>query len=166
MIRVLPTLAWAHLELGDVATAREAAVQAIPWERAEDYRLFLPEALRVRAMVAAREGRAAEAEGTLEEGLALARHMRYPYAEARLLHVYGELNLQTGAVGPACKRLEAALAIFRRLGAWWDAAQVERTLAGLGAPGEPATAGPGADIDKAPAGSQRGDHALDHGRYA
>jgi hypothetical protein len=46
------------------------------------------------------------------------------------------LNLQTGAVGPACKRLQAALAIFRRLGAGWDAAQVERTLAGLGAPGE------------------------------
>jgi hypothetical protein len=117
-------------------------------------------------MVAVREGRQAEAEGTLEEGLALARHMHYPYAEARLLHVYGELNLQTGAVGPACKRLEAALAIFRRLGARWDAAHVERTLASLGAPGEPATAGPGADIDKAPAGSQRGDHALDHGRYA
>ena len=54
-----------------------------------------------------------------------------PYAEGRLLHVYGEMNVQKGKPEPAGERLEAALAIFRRLGARKDAGPVERALADL-----------------------------------
>jgi transposase len=47
--------------------------------------------------------------------------MPYPYAEARLLHVYGLMHAQKGGPEPARERLEAALALFRRLGARKDA---------------------------------------------
>jgi hypothetical protein len=62
----------------------------------------------------------------------LTRGMPYPYAEARLLHVYGAMHLQKGEPGPARERLEAALAIFRRLGARKDAERTKQLLAALG----------------------------------
>ena len=65
-------------------------------------------------MMRIRQERWAEAEQSLEEGLALARRMPYPYAEARLLHVYGQMHLEKGEPGPAPERLEAALAIFQQ----------------------------------------------------
>jgi tetratricopeptide (TPR) repeat protein len=85
--------------------------------------------LRVQAMIAIQKGRWDEAIAALEEGLELARSMPYPYAEGRLLHVYAELYLQKGEPGPARECLEAALAIFRRLGARKDVERVEHALA-------------------------------------
>ena len=95
---------------------------------------MLPDALWMQATVATRQERWDEAEQALEEGLTLARSMPYPYAEARLLHVYGEMHVQKGELEPARKRLEAALAIFRRLDARKDVEQVECALADLQPP--------------------------------
>jgi hypothetical protein len=61
--------------------------------------------------------------------------MPYPYAEARLLHVCGRLHIQKGEPEAARERLEAALAIFRRLGARVDVALAEQALSTL--PGTP-----------------------------
>ena len=47
--------------------------------------------------------------------------MPYPYAEARLPYLDGQLQAATGEPGPARMRLEAAPTIFRRLGARQDA---------------------------------------------
>jgi hypothetical protein len=60
--------------------------------------------------------------------------MPYSHAEGRLLHVYGEMHVAEGEPGPAQERLEAALAIFRRLGARKDAERVEQALADLQRP--------------------------------
>jgi tetratricopeptide (TPR) repeat protein len=128
---LLPPYAWAHLELGDGATAAAIARQASADARARNDRLALADALRVQAMVAIRQQRRTDAEQALEEGLTLARSMPYPYVEARLLHLYGVLHLQQNEPGQAAHRLDAALAIFRRLGAHRDAAQVEDALAAL-----------------------------------
>jgi hypothetical protein len=57
--------------------------------------------------------------------------MQYPYAEARLLQVYGQLHAQQGDHEPARARLGAALAIFRRLGARKDIERTEHLLAAL-----------------------------------
>jgi hypothetical protein len=73
------------------------------------------DALRVQAMVATRQHHWSEAEQALEEGLTLARSMPYPYAEGRLLHVYGLMHVHKGEPELARERLEAALAIFRGL---------------------------------------------------
>jgi tetratricopeptide (TPR) repeat protein len=122
-------LAWAYLEMGDVAAAGELVGHAVRRARGERYGFALVEAQRVQAAVAIRQGRWEEAERALEEGLALARSMPYPYGEARLLHVYGQMHVAKGEPGPARERLEAALAIFRRLGARLDVERVERALA-------------------------------------
>jgi tetratricopeptide (TPR) repeat protein len=128
---LLPVLAWAQLEQDQVAQAAAAVDQALARARPEEMRLVLVEALRVAALIAIRQGRWAEAERSLEEGIALARSMPYPYAEARLLAVAGRRHAALGASGPARERLEAALATFRRLGAHTDAALTEQALTAL-----------------------------------
>jgi tetratricopeptide (TPR) repeat protein len=132
---LLPVLAWAHLALGEVAQAGDVVEQAIRRTRPEGLRLALVEALRVRAMVAARQERWEEAERALAEGLALAQAMPYPYAEARLLHLSGRLHADRGQPAAARERLATALAIFQRLGARTDVEQVERDLAARGTAG-------------------------------
>jgi hypothetical protein len=82
-------------------------------------------------MVAIRRGAWEAAEGALAEGLALSRNVRYPHGEARLLYQYGLLASKQGEPGQARERLEAALAIFRRLGARKDAERAEQDLATL-----------------------------------
>jgi tetratricopeptide (TPR) repeat protein len=123
-------LAEAHLALGEVVEAEQVVARAIAAARDEQARLLLVEALRVQAMVRIKQGRWAEAERALEEGLSLARGMPYPYGVARLWHVSGELHLQKGE--PARERLQEALALFWRLGARKDA---ERVAQALGEPG-------------------------------
>jgi predicted HTH transcriptional regulator len=51
--------------------------------------------------------------------------------EARTLRVYAVIHLQKEEPEPARERLEAALAIFRRLGARIDAEQVEQAITSL-----------------------------------
>jgi hypothetical protein len=117
--------------MGHVAVAEEMVGQAVARVRSQGHRLALVNALWVQAMIATRQGRWEDAELALEEGLSLARRMLYPYAEGRLLHVYGQMHVAKGEPGPARERLEAALAIFRRLGARKDAECIEGTLTAL-----------------------------------
>jgi tetratricopeptide (TPR) repeat protein len=124
-------LAWAHLELGDLGHAADLLARALARARAECDRLTLVSALRIQALACMRQQRWDDAQGSLEEGLALARAMPHPYAEARLLHVYGLLYAQKQELAPAHERLEAALAIFRRLGAPNHAEQVEQAITSL-----------------------------------
>jgi tetratricopeptide (TPR) repeat protein/transcriptional regulator with XRE-family HTH domain len=132
--QALAILAWAHVELGDVAAADEVVGQAITRARAMNYRLAWVNALRVQAMVRICQERWVEAEQTLEEGLTMARSLPYPYGEARLLHVYGQMHAKRGEPGRARGRLEAALIIFRRLGARKDAERVEQAIVALQQP--------------------------------
>jgi tetratricopeptide (TPR) repeat protein len=129
---VLPNLAWACLELGEVAQAHDLALQAVQRARAEGNLPGLADNLRIQALVAIRQGCWEEARQALDEGLPLARSMPYPYAEARLLHVYGQLLATAGERGLAQERLEAALALFRRLGARKDLEQAAQLLTMLG----------------------------------
>jgi tetratricopeptide (TPR) repeat protein len=131
---LLPVLAWAQLELGQTDEAAEAAEQAIRRARSEGMRLVLVEALRVQALVALRREQWSEAAGSLEEGLALAREMPYPYAEARLLQVAGALHAQKGKPEAAWERLHAAQELFARLDARADLAAVARMMETLPSP--------------------------------
>jgi tetratricopeptide (TPR) repeat protein len=123
-------LARVHLALGEVDLAAAVVAQVVAGERARQHRPALCEALWVRALVAIRQERWAEAEQALREGLELARTIGFPYAEARLLHAWGTLHARRMA-SPADReqargRLMEALALFQRLGACGDAEQVAR----------------------------------------
>jgi len=131
VIPLLPRLAWAHLELGQVRQAEEVATGAVRRAQTGPYRLALVDALWVRALIAQRRERWNQARRTLDTGLRQAQGMRYPYAEARLLHVYGEVYAQQDAPEEARERLTTALAIMRRLGARHDAERVAQTIANI-----------------------------------
>jgi Tfp pilus assembly protein PilF len=128
VLPLLLVLARAQLELGETDQAAVSAGQCVRHVRETNSRRPLAEALWVQALAALRQGDAHTAEHALEEGLTLAGAMPYPHGEARLLHTYGLLHIQQGEVDQASERLEAALAIFRRLGARRDAARVEQEL--------------------------------------
>jgi tetratricopeptide (TPR) repeat protein/transcriptional regulator with XRE-family HTH domain len=128
---MLPSLALASLHLGDTAAAATTASRAVGRARAERILIALPEALRVAALVAAEQERWDEAAAALAEGLALTKGFRYPYAEARLRATSGLLAMRKQAPEQAQECLEAALTIFRRLGARKDGQQTEQALATL-----------------------------------
>jgi hypothetical protein len=128
---LLPVLAWAQLQLWQLDEAAETVEAALRRALPEEMRLVVVEALRVQALVALRRERWDAAAVSLEEGLALSRDMPYPYAEARLLQVYGSLHAQHGEPEAARERLEAAQAIFAQLGARQDRARVEQALGAL-----------------------------------
>jgi uncharacterized protein HemY len=88
--------------------------------------------LRVEAMVLSHGGQWGEAEGAFTEAVSLARSTSNPYAEARALHEWGRMCLQTGVPQHAQKMLEEALAIFRRLGARPYIERAEQALAECG----------------------------------
>jgi tetratricopeptide (TPR) repeat protein len=128
---VLPRLAQAYLELGETSRASELIGQAVEFVRATSDVLSLAEVLWVQALVATRQEHWEEAESALEESLRLTRSLPYPYLEARTLQVFSRLHLQREDPRQAREKLEAALAIFRRLGARKDVEQAECDLASL-----------------------------------
>ncbi len=128
---LLPRLAWTHLELGDTDLAATLATESVERARTQGHRVALVDALWVRGMVATRRRQWGEATQALEEGLALARGMRYPYAEACMLETDGLMRRARGEGGAARARIEAAVALFTCLGARKDVARVEQLLAGF-----------------------------------
>jgi tetratricopeptide (TPR) repeat protein len=127
-ILLVSTLAWTYLELGDLGRADAHIELALGRARAASDGRTLPDLLRVLALVRVQQGRWAEATAALEEGLTLAWNTPYPYAEGRLLHDFGVLHLKRGQTEQARQRLEAALAIFRRLGARKHIERAEQLL--------------------------------------
>jgi predicted negative regulator of RcsB-dependent stress response len=125
---LLPLLAWSHLELCQFAQAEAVLQQSLSRARAARLTLYLVEALWVQALMAIRHRQWEMAYDSLEEGLTLARDSTNPYAEARLLHLYGDMHAQQGESGLARERFEAALLIFQRLGAGKRVEQLQLAL--------------------------------------
>ena len=116
IVRLLPYLAWAYLELGDGDRAEEVVLEGIERARAQGHRLALVELLRVRGMVMARRRRWDVAEHVFQEAVSVARSIRYPYAEARALYEWGLMYAGKPESRQARERLEEASEIFRGLG--------------------------------------------------
>jgi tetratricopeptide (TPR) repeat protein/transcriptional regulator with XRE-family HTH domain len=128
---LLPVLAQAHLEQGDVGQAKALTASSVARSTDANLRLVMSDTLRVRALVALREGSWQDAVDALEDALALSRALPSPYAEAKALYVFGLLHERKGEREQAQERLMAALAILNQLGERFYAEQVERALAGL-----------------------------------
>ncbi|HEX6800339.1 MAG TPA: AAA family ATPase [Ktedonobacterales bacterium] len=128
---LLPLLAWAHLEAGNLQRAEEVTAEALSRCRSERHQVALLDALRVRALLAIRLERWDQAAAALDEAISLARTMPYPYAEAKALYVYGELEVTRGDSAAARERYEQAQAICQRLGEVPYRQRIEQSLAGL-----------------------------------
>jgi tetratricopeptide (TPR) repeat protein len=116
VVRLLPYLAWAYLDLGYEKRAEDAVLEGIERARAQGHNLALAELLRVRGMVLARRRSWDEAEPAFEEAVSLARSLRYPYAEARALYEWGLTYVSRMDPERGRFQLEKAAAIFRGLG--------------------------------------------------
>ena len=131
---VVPLIAWACLELGEVERAAAMLAECLRHARERRYHVLLADALRIQALLDLRQGRWQEAEAALDEALALTRSMPYPYAEAKTLYVYGDLHAAQGNVERGRDHYEAALAILGRLGERLYAEQVEQALGKVSRP--------------------------------
>lgn len=129
---VLSLLGQALLEARDLRRA-EIVVSTVVRRGREGELFVLPEALAEEGRLRALQGRAAEAQRSFEEALDVARLRGLPYVEGRTLYWMGLLDLERGDQGAAEGRLDAALAIFCRLGACPDQRRVEAALQAMSA---------------------------------
>ena len=125
---LLPILAWAQLELGKTEHGLELAERAEQETRARQTLLYLPEALWIKGMALSRLGRTEEAREALTDGRERAAAMPNPHTEARILMELGLLDRRMGRGEQATEYLDAALAIFQRLGARKDVERTEQAL--------------------------------------
>jgi tetratricopeptide (TPR) repeat protein len=119
---------WAQLEVGDQERAAQALDGARRQVMASTSRADRPDLLLQSARLASRQDRCDDAARDVQEGLAIARELGLPYAEALLLEEYSHMQSVTGEPEHARKRLEESLAMFRQLGASPDLERVARTL--------------------------------------
>lgn len=130
---IMALVAWAHLELGDVAVAQELAAQSAAQAAAEHHRLALIDALRVGGIAATRQRQWEDAERNLSEALSLSQTMQCPYHEARVRYHFGLLEAARGHEVQASAHLVASQTLLRTLGERLYGDHVERALADLGA---------------------------------
>jgi tetratricopeptide (TPR) repeat protein len=124
----LPWLAWAQLASGDCEESARTIQTAVARARARSYPLILVDALRIQAMVAAQQEQYHAATGDLDEAITLCQAIPYPYAEAKALWVYGQLEAARGHPVAATDQFAAALAICDRLGEGLYRTYIERDL--------------------------------------
>ncbi len=128
---VLPPLAWACLECGETELAQTLAAWSVTRAIANGQRLFLVDALRVQALIAMGLGRWRKAEANVKKSLALSQDIRYRYATAKSLYVYGQLYGAKGYPAQACEKYQAACAICEQLGEGLYRPHIERALTAL-----------------------------------
>lgn len=125
---VRPTLILAYIDAGELDSAKELLdLHKARVERVAHLPAMMG-SLHLQAMLATHLAQWEEARIALEKGLTLARRIPIPQAEAFLLTTYGEMHRERGEVELARERLEAALKIFRHLGARPDIERVNRML--------------------------------------
>lgn len=90
---LLPMLAWACHDLGEVARAEQIATESIERARTQTYQLALTDALRVAAIIQIGLQHWRRARTLLDEALQGARAMSHPYATAKALYVAGLLEV-------------------------------------------------------------------------
>jgi tetratricopeptide (TPR) repeat protein len=125
---LLPVLAWAYLELGDMTAAERWSKESIRRATQAGYQVPLVEALRVRGLLLGEQNRLKEAEQMLEQSLAVSRALAWPYAEVKTLFAYGCLLHRAGKDQEATARLQAALALSAPRSERLYAAKIEATL--------------------------------------
>ncbi len=127
-IALLPLVAWAQLEQGDRASAAASLDLCLRRAGETGNRLVILDARLAQARLRIRQADWAHARESLDDALALARQMAYPYAEVKARSIYGELFATTHLPERAREQYERALALCRRLGESLYRPRIEREL--------------------------------------
>ncbi len=125
---LLPYLAWACLDAGDIEQARIYIEQCLERASGEHIRLAWVDALRVQALLALRQGDTGAAAEALTQGTALCQEMRYPYGEAKTRYTCALLHTQQNQPEEARTSLQAAQTILEKLGERLYRQQIEQKL--------------------------------------
>jgi tetratricopeptide (TPR) repeat protein len=115
--QLLPVLAQAYLDCGDLTQAERTVGEGMRRARVQEQQMALLSLLRVRALVTVARGRWDDSEAWFDEALALLRDISCPYERARTLYTRGVLALRTSNRGRARAQFARALLLFHRLGA-------------------------------------------------
>jgi class 3 adenylate cyclase/tetratricopeptide (TPR) repeat protein len=124
---MLPWLAWAYLEQGNIEQAEATLFEGL----GQAPTVFRIDLLLVQARLCARQGKWSEGKAALEESLTLCRGMPWLWTEAKTLFVYGQISVAQGNPARARNCYEQALAICERLGEGLYRPHIERALAKL-----------------------------------
>jgi tetratricopeptide (TPR) repeat protein len=114
---MLPTLAMAYMESGDLDRAETTLDQAIPRARSEAAALSAAQALVVRGRLMSERRRWDEAERDLQGAIDMADGMPFPHLKARALYQRGLMESKSVDPIRARQTLQEARAIFDQLGA-------------------------------------------------
>jgi tetratricopeptide (TPR) repeat protein len=126
---VLALLGWAQVQLGDGRQSESLVAASVMRAAATGLRCVLVDALRIQALVAAHAGRWQETLADIEEALALAHALPYPYGEAKAHSTFGQLLLRRNEPERGYEHLAAARAILAQLGERLYAREVEQLSA-------------------------------------
>ncbi|HEY7834981.1 MAG TPA: AAA family ATPase [Ktedonobacterales bacterium] len=124
----LPLYARALFEQGQEREAHDILARAIARAEAAELRPALVSALRVRALLAIRQQNWHDAEAAIERALPVARTIRDPYAEAKVLYTTGLLETARGDQALSQRAMTAALTILDQLGERLYAAHIQEAL--------------------------------------
>lgn len=83
LIPSLAALAWANLELGDLAGAEEVTTRGMSLANEQCQQLHVPDVLRVHGMILTRQKKWEDAGSALTDAIRLSRTMHHPYGEGR-----------------------------------------------------------------------------------
>ena len=114
---ILPTLAMAQLNCGNLDAAQVTVDDAIRLAIRSEHRLVEAEARLVRGSLMSRREQWKAAECELLAAADMATAMPYPHLKARALHERGVMHGAKGESRLAREDLEEALGIFKRLDA-------------------------------------------------
>jgi hypothetical protein len=131
-VAALQVLAAAYLASGEEDRARQLLPEIDRFASARPERYISIGPLQLRARLAALESDWASAAQFFEKALAIARHLHFQYKEARVLHDYGQIQLEKGDATGGEARLREALVIFQRLGARPYIERTDQLLARIG----------------------------------
>jgi tetratricopeptide (TPR) repeat protein len=127
-IPLLPPLAQAYLDLGEVDRADDIASDALRRTSRQRNRLDLFAAMVVRAGVLDAQDRREEAQGTLQKAFDLAREMSFLPGQAHALFRWGVVESRRGNDEAARSYLRAARDIYQRMGARKGVDMVDEAL--------------------------------------
>ena len=125
---LLTLLAWLALEQDELEKAEALITESLTRADAEQHKLARVSGLLIRARLAARQERWAEAEAAASQALDLCRAMPYPYGEARALYTAGMNLARQGKASSARKRLDEARGILTGLGERLYGQRIEQAL--------------------------------------